>query len=222
MTSGAGSGTGAAESKKANARDRFSPGTVRLGMTGTLRPPTYPIPAMSRLALLLALLLPLAACDSAGPEDPPGPADASIAIALGAVTANANCDSSTNPGDFQFQLDVSDLGNNTIESITLPSTATYGVWSAPTLISLFSGDQASVGRTVSIQQPRTEGSGFAVSLSGMEWDSQTARDGNFDDRTSTRTHRFASGQFSNVVGTQRLTIGNSACNVTLDYVVTVQ
>lgn len=183
---------------------------------------------MTRSLLLAALLLPLAACDSAGPEpDPgpsptPGPANASISVALNAVTANSNCDTSSNPGDFQFELAIADLGNNAIESITLPTTATYGVWSAPTLISLFAGDQAAVGQTVSFQQPRAEGSGFAVSISGMEWDSATARDARMDDRTATRTHRFSSGQFTSVVGTQQVTIGSSACSVTLDYVVTVR
>lgn len=183
---------------------------------------------MTRLALLLALALPLAACDSVGPEpDPqpqpePGPAMAQLTVSLGAVTANTNCDSSSNPGDFQFRLDISDLGNNTLESVTLPSTATYGVYSTPALISLHAGNQATIDRTVSFQQPRAEGSGFAVSISGMEWDSATARDARMDDRTATRTHRFASGQFTSVVGTQQVTIGSSACNVTLDYVVTVQ
>ena len=71
---------------------------------------------MTRLALFLLLLLPLAACDSADP----GPEAASISIALGAITANSNCDSATNPGDFQFLIEVTDLGNNPIEAITLP------------------------------------------------------------------------------------------------------
>ena len=173
---------------------------------------------MTRSALVLALLLPLAACDAAGPE---APADASISIALGAVTANTNCDSSTNPGDFQFLIEITDLGNNSIEALTLPSGATYGTNSAM-VVNLFSGGQQPVGRTVSVQQPRAEGSGFAISLSGMEWDSQTARDSNMDDRTSTRSHQFSGGQFTNVVGTQRLAVGNSACRVTLDYVVTIQ
>ncbi|PAP81718.1 hypothetical protein B1759_10505 [Rubrivirga sp. SAORIC476] len=172
---------------------------------------------MTRLALFLLLLLPLAACDSADP----GPEAASISIALGAITANSNCDSATNPGDFQFLIEVTDLGNNPIEAITLPAGATYGTHSAA-VIPLFSGNQATVGQTISLQQPRAEGSGFAVSLSGMEWDSTTRRDANMDDRTSVRTHRFASGQFSSVVGTQQLSVGNGACNATLDYVVTVQ
>lgn len=191
---------------------------MRLGVTGDDRPIDFHLlPAMTRLVLFLLLLLPLAACDSADP----GPEAASISIALGAVTANSNCDSATNPGDFQFLIEVTDLGNNPAETITLPSGATYGANSAA-VVNLFSGNEAPVGRTVSLQQPRAEGSGFAISLSAMEWDSATSRDADLDDRTSVRTHRFASGQFTNVVGTQQISVGTSACRVTLDYVVTVQ
>jgi hypothetical protein len=180
-----------------------------------------------RLLSSLVLVVALAACDSAGPEPvpgpEPGPASASISIELGTITANGNCDSSSNPGDYQFRIVVSDLGNNPLETMDLPNGATYGEYSVPTLVSLFAGNAITVGRTVALQQPRAEGSGFAISLSASEWDSATTRDSEMNDLTRTRSHPFSAGQFVNVLGTQTVRVrGSSDCDVELDYTVTVQ
>ena len=73
-------------------------------------------------ALAFTTLLALTACDSSGPQD------ASLTVALGAVTADGQCDNNTNPGDFQFRVEVADSGGNAIQAFDLPEGAAYGVW----------------------------------------------------------------------------------------------
>ena len=172
-------------------------------------------------ALLGASVFLLGACDSGGPEVSPGPTLASITVNLGAVQSFGDCDSDTNPGDFQFQVSFVDEGNNLLDRADLPNGTAYGTYDADTFIFLSDRDRRTLGTSLTGQRPRQEGSGFALTFAGMEWDSGTARDGTFDDINATASYGYRDGAFQGVVGAKSITL-RGKCNVVLDYTITVQ
>lgn len=171
-----------------------------------------------RATFFLAFALAFSACDSAGGSD-----SATVTIDLLNVSTTGNCDSATNPGDFQFYVEVLDEGNQRLDALDLPVGARYGTHAEGTFISLFAGDEAPIDQTISFERPREDGGGFAIQFSAMEWDSSTLRDGALDDRSTIQLHTFRDGRFANVVGERSARVfGNSSCNATLAYNVTVQ
>ena len=177
---------------------------------------------MTRLLLLALLVVPIAACDS-GMEDDPQPTTASVTLSDISAQARGDCDGST-PGDFQIQLTVVDAGNNTLTDLTLPTQTTYGVWpggSGP-FVSLRAGQTASFSESLSFQRPLTPSGSFSVVASGIEYDPNGARDDRMNDVSVSRSHAFSDGVFANVVGTQTVNLGSSACGLTLKYRLSVQ
>ena len=169
---------------------------------------------------VLALALVVSACDSA---EGPDASVARVSIDLLAVSTTGNCDSSTNPADYQFEVEALDEGNRLLTALDLPSGSTYGTYAAEDLISLFAGDEVAVNQTLSFERPREDGGGFALQFSAMEWDSATARDGDMDDRSSIASHVFRNGSFNGVIGERSVQVwGSPDCNARLTYNVTVQ
>ena len=170
---------------------------------------------MPRFSLFLLLLLPLAACDSGGEIDPV-PTDATVAVTIEAIQADSQCDERDgNPGDFQFKIDLVDEGNNLLQSLVLPGTATYGINSGT--VELLEGQRLTVGEVLTVQRPRVDGSGFGVVFSGIEWDSATSRDVRFNDISKASSFGYLNGAFLNVAGNKTLKLGPISCDVTLEY-----
>ena len=182
---------------------------------------------MPRFLLLALFVLPLAACDSTGPEEPlvdPSPANAAITVSLDEVRVPADCDDGDNPGDFQFRVSFLDEGNQPIgQTLEFPSGA-YGTNAQPSdVLEIGSGRAFGLNQTASLTRPRQDGSGFTVVFSATEWDSATIRDGRMSDRTRQRLYVYRDGRFGGITGTQSISnSGSQDCSVVLDYTIAVQ
>lgn len=189
-----------------------------------MKPLTHTFARVFRATFPLVLVIGLTACDSSEPEDPdPEPSQANITVTLNAVTANDDCDvAAGNPGDFQFRIEVVDVGNSPIDMLDLPLGSTYGTRSnSADVIPMFEGDVLDLNQLFDFQQPRESGSGFFVTFSATEWDSMTEADSDLDDLSESRQHAFANGQFEDIVGEKSIDVGDE-CEVTLEYSVSVQ
>lgn len=178
---------------------------------------------MPRFLILVLFLAPLAACDSGGPEVP---TTANVTLAAQSARALGNCDSETNPGDYQIQLAVIDMGNNPVADLTLLPHTTYGVWpgGAPAnFVLLLDGQATTFSESLALQRSLDTSGGFTVVASAIEWDADGARDNRMDDVSASRSHAFNDGVFQNVVGTQRIRVrGSSACDLIVEYSLTVR
>ncbi|MEO0557476.1 MAG: hypothetical protein AAF170_04750 [Bacteroidota bacterium] len=173
---------------------------------------------------VLVLALGLAACDTADPE----PEAALVTVDVVAFEAFGNCESSTNPGDFQFQVALVDAGNNVISSTDFPTGLPYGTHPSASggavgLYAFNPRQRRAVDGLVSAERARDVNGTFGVRFSGMEWDTQTTRDARFDDVQQIRSHPFEDGLFQRVAGEQSIVIGTTSdCRVELEYRLTIQ
>lgn len=190
------------------------------------------MPLLNRTLPALALLgtLTLTACDTGGPDTPPQPQTATVTLDVLSASAAGDCDArsnpGSNPGDYQFRVEVLDAGNGTIDQIDLPTIADYGVHVGDDdyFVQLVGGQTATFNNVgVTFQRPMDPTGTFGISASAVEWDSATEIDGQMNNVTASQSHAYANGQFENVVGTQSLRLrGSEHCDVTLRYRISVQ
>lgn len=177
-----------------------------------------------RSSFVLALALVISACDTTDPE----PEAALVTVDVVAFEAFGNCETSSNPGDFQFQVALVDAGNNVISSTDFPTGLPYGTHPSASggtvgLYEFNPRQRRAVDGTVSAERTRDVSGTFGVRFSGMEWDSATLRDARFDDVQQIRSHPFEDGLFQRVAGEQSIVIGTTSdCRVELEYRLTIQ
>lgn len=185
----------------------------------------------SRTAMLLAVLLFLATgCDSSAMEDddnslPPPVENARVEIALQEIQVISDCDGGTNPGDWQFQIAFVDEGNAALaDPLNLPQGTLFGTYTgqATELLTASDNNKINLGQTVSFQRLREDGSGFGLLFSGYEWDAVDSPDLDMTNLSVTRMHTYQDGRFSDIIGTNEMTLGGGRCEALLRYTVTVQ
>jgi hypothetical protein len=147
---------------------------------------------------------------------------ANVAVSIDRVEAVQDCDSGDNPGDFHARVTFVDENNQTLAAAVEAPLGTYGVdGSFGNTFHINDGESHPLDETTTFQLPRVEGAGFAVGLSGIEWDSATLRDPRMDDHTGHRTHIYSGGRFEDIIGPRIVNVGASGCSMRLHYTVTV-
>ncbi len=137
----------------------------------------------------------------------------SLGVTLGRLAVLEDCDAGATAGEFSYQVAVrfpDDASFTTVqETLNYPGNFNSA-------IARSDGESILLGNSASRSRLAREGDAVSLRLRVTEFDGGGLADPLMNDRTTTRTHRFTSGQWSQV-GSNQVPLGSTGCRVELSY-----